>query len=220
MEQTIAIMMADLSGFTALTEIHGSEVAAQMIQKYVELVRSSLKGESFMLERVDDQVVAISPDPDDLALTALLLLEHSQKEKHFLAIHAGLHYGSALEQSGHYYGSAINLTARIASKAKDGKILCSKDFIDALSNTEAFRYEYHGQFKFKNVLESKEIVELLPAKVSMGQNKNLCPVCHMQLDTNEKRFHFSHEGHSFYFCSEECKDIFVKHQMYNLQLAS
>ena len=70
MEQTIAIMMADLSGFTALTEIHGSEVAAQMIQKYVELVRSSLKGESFMLERVGDQVVAISPDPDDLALTA------------------------------------------------------------------------------------------------------------------------------------------------------
>jgi adenylate cyclase len=220
MKKTIAIMMADLSGFTALTEIHGSEMAAYMISKYVELVGGSLQGESFMLERVGDQVVVISPDPDHLAATAFALLENSRKERHFLAIHAGLHYGEALEMTGHYYGAAINLTARIAAKAKDGKILCSKDFIDALSNTEAFRYEYHGQVNFKNVLESKEIVELLPVERSKGRDKSSCPVCQMQLDENEKSFHFSYEGTSFYFCSEECREIFEKHQMYNLQLVS
>ena len=149
METTIAIMMADLSGFTAMTEIHGSEMAAKMIGKYVDLVRSSLRGESFMIERVGDQVMVISPDPDDLAATALALFESSVREKHFLAIHAGLHYGNALQMDARYYGSTINLTARIASQAKVGKILCSQDFIDSLSNTEAFRYTYHGRFNFK-----------------------------------------------------------------------
>lgn len=54
METTIAILMADLSGFTAMTEVHGPEMAAQMIDKYVSLVKSSLKGQSSMLERAGD----------------------------------------------------------------------------------------------------------------------------------------------------------------------
>ena len=118
MEKTIGIMMADLSGFTAMTEVHGAGKAAEMIDKYVHIVKLSLKGESRMLERVGDQVVVISEDPDDLALTALDLMNHVGQEKHFLHVHAGLHYGNVLTLDERLYGSAINLTARIASKAK------------------------------------------------------------------------------------------------------
>jgi adenylate cyclase len=215
METTIAILMADLSGFTAMTEVHGSEMAAQMIDKYVSLVKSSLKGQSVMLERVGDQVVVISPDPDDLAETALALIESSGREKNFLSIHAGLHYGNVLELAGNYYGSTINLTARIAAKARQGKVLCSKNFIDALSQTGRFRYIYHGKFNFRNVLEAKEIIELLPVEAINIDEKYICPVCHMQLDQNEISYEYIHDGEAYYFCSEECKALFRKYQIYN-----
>ena len=220
MEKTVAILMADLSGFTAMTEIHGPEAAAEMIETYTALVKKSLRGESFMLERVGDQVVVISPDPDDLAETALALFDISENENHFLAIHAGMHYGIVLDLDGHYYGSAVNLTSRIAAKARKGKILCSKDFVDALSNTAAFRYAYHGSVNFKNIFESKEIVELLPIKSNSQAGKNLCPVCHMRLDATEISFSYRQDDHWFYFCSEECKMVFEKYQLYNVSLAS
>lgn len=216
METTIAIMIADLSGFTAMTEIHGAGMAAEMVNRYVHLVKSSLKGESFMLERAGDQVVVISPDPDDLAVTALSLFASSVREKHFLAIHAGLHYGNVLEMDGRYYGSTINLAARIASQAKVGKILCSQDFIDALSNTEAFRYEFHGRFNFKNVLEAKEIVELLPLQKEKAFEHYLCPVCHMQLGATENNFQHIHADKTYYFCSRECNEVFERYQLFQV----
>ena len=37
MEENIAVLMADLSGYTALTEIHGAVSAANLIDKYIEI---------------------------------------------------------------------------------------------------------------------------------------------------------------------------------------
>jgi class 3 adenylate cyclase len=44
MEENIAIMMADLSGYTALTETHGPSSAADLIDKYMEIVETCLVG--------------------------------------------------------------------------------------------------------------------------------------------------------------------------------
>lgn len=210
--------MADLSGFTAMTEVHGAGMAAEMIKKYVGIVESSLKGESFMLERVGDQVVVISPNPDDLAYTATEIRKRTENEKNFLSIHAGLHYGEVLELEGHYYGSAMNLTARIAAKAKHGKILCSQDFIDALSDTESFQYKFHGNFQFKNVFETKAVIELLPGK-ARTEKKFMCPVCHMQLDTAFIATRHTVDDINYYFCSEDCRELFVRYELHNVSLA-
>lgn len=163
-------------------------------------------------------MIVISPDPDDLAATALALMESAAREKNFLSIHAGLHYGSVLELGDNYYGSTINLAARIAAKARQGKVLCSKDFIDALSQTGVFRYIYHGSFHFKNVLEAKEIIELLPVEAINIDEKYTCPVCQMQIDQDEISYEYIHVGEAYYFCSEECKELFGKYQMYNLSM--
>ena len=56
-EHDMAILMADLSGYTALTEIHGAMSAARLVTKYLELVDVSLHGTARLLERVGDQVV-------------------------------------------------------------------------------------------------------------------------------------------------------------------
>lgn len=218
MEKIMAILMADLSGFTAMTEVHGAEIAAQMIRKYVQIVEISLTGESMLLERAGDQVVVVSPNPDDLAQTAFELKKRIEKETNFLAIHAGMHYGEILELDGHFYGSAMNLSARIAAQAKQGKILCSQDFVDSLSDTGSYNFISYGRFHFKNVLESKLIVEMQTA-AHFSATKLQCPVCHMQLDIYSIGAKLVIDDASYNFCSEDCKELFISYELHKSEIA-
>ena len=40
MEQEIAILIADLSGYTALTEAHGAFSVADLVDKYIEITNA------------------------------------------------------------------------------------------------------------------------------------------------------------------------------------
>ena len=67
MEQNIAILIADLPGYTALTETHGSVTAADIVDKFHEIVHQSLVGESQLHERFQNKkFIIISPAHPDL----------------------------------------------------------------------------------------------------------------------------------------------------------
>jgi len=162
MEKEVSILIADLSGYTAMTEVHGAAHAVSMVNKFIKLVEKSLVGVSKLFERVGDQVVIKSEEADDLARTAIALYRNSKREAHFLSVHAGLHFGSVLEQYGSFYGSTINVAARIASEAKDGNILASSDFIKAFRNPLSFHYKLYGTRHFKNVLTATRLFSIIP----------------------------------------------------------
>jgi len=91
MEQNIAILVADLSGYTALTETHGALSAADLIDKYVEIVNNSLVGNSYLHERVGDEVMIVSGSPDNLLSSAIVLLSNVLQQYKFLHVHGALH---------------------------------------------------------------------------------------------------------------------------------
>src|SRR6187431_177061 len=99
MEENIAILMADLSGYTALTETHGAASAADLIDRYVEIVEDCLIGDSKLQERVGDEVMIVSSSADFLLSTAALIIKKTSKEENFLQVHGGLHYGSVLKKN-------------------------------------------------------------------------------------------------------------------------
>src|SRR5688572_25169929 len=94
--QDMAIMIADLSGYTALTETHGAHGAADLIDRFMEIIETCLVGECKLKSRTGDEVLIVSASPDDLMATAVMLLQHTTKENNFLQIHGGLHYGQVL----------------------------------------------------------------------------------------------------------------------------
>jgi adenylate cyclase len=206
MEKKLAILMADLTGYTALTEVHGAAKAAFIIREYLNIVQRSMVGESHLVERVGDQVVLMSPKADDLAATALLMHRNATNISHFLAVHAGIHYGEILQLDGSYYGSAMNLTARLAAKAKGGNILASKAFVDALSNKAMFPYRDYGKVQFKNIKEQIDVVELIHELPAVSLHFD--PVCQMQLNSNDLFRSVRFGQQVSYFCSEDCLQIF------------
>lgn len=204
MEQNIALLMADLSGYTALTEIHGAFSAADLVDKYVEIVEKCLVGDSKLKERTGDEVMVVSSCPDSLLATADLIMQNTSEQEYFLQVHGGLHYGRVLVRNNSYFGSAINITARIAASARPGTFACSGDFINVLSGDTSFRVHAKQKYRFKNVTEEMEITEIVNTH---KHTYFIDPVCRMIIKNNIMGIQHPEREHS-YFCSRTCLDIF------------
>lgn len=205
MEKNFAILMADLSGYTAMTETHGAIAAADVVDKYLSMVNNCLVGECKLHERIGDEVMIISTSPDNLLATALMLVQTAHTEDNFLLLHGGMHYGKLLERNNSYFGTAINLTSRIASKATAGNIWCSQYFLNALSAGAPAKVISRNLHQFKNLVEEMELFELQLEKQSRF---HVDPVCRM-LIVNEAGAvtHSSLPG--TYFCSSNCMNVFL-----------
>ena len=203
MEKNTAILMVDLSGYTAMTDVHGGASAARLVAKYMEFVENARSGSTQLVQRVGDQVVMLAERGEDLLETIEKLKQFIVDENHFLSIHGGLHFGSVHYQEGHLFGSTINVASRIMNLAKTGQILCSAAFLNSIDG-KLYRFAPIGKIKFKNVLKEVEVFEL--------ENSNtvpviIDPVCHMRINVPTK-FIYNGSGTIFYFCSQQCIDIF------------
>lgn len=204
MEQNIAILMADLSGYTALTETHGHFSAADLIDKYISIAENCLVGNTKMHERTGDEIMFISDSPDSLLETALKLEANTICEENFLLVHGGLHFGKVLKRGGNYFGSAINLVSRIASKAAPGSFWCSGDFVNALKDKSACTFISKGNHLFKNITDEKEVFELGIERIKTSY---IDPVCRMLIVNVQNAIYDPSEG-SLYFCSSKCLEIY------------
>jgi adenylate cyclase len=195
--------MADLSGYTAMTDVHGGVSAAKIVGKYLELVDKSISGQSKIVQRIGDQVVMISDHAEDLANTILKLNGYISQENHFLSIHAGLHFGPIHYANENLFGSTINVASRIMNLAGRSQVLCSSTFVKAI-DSDLYSFSSVGKFKFRNVLKEVEIFELVNTSAPTFP---VDPVCHMQI-AEGSRFMFQWSGTTFYFCSQQCRNIF------------
>lgn len=197
-------MIADLSGYTALTEVHGAVSAADTIDKYLQIVETSLVGNTHLHERTGDEVMIISEVPEHLLSTATMLLKNISQEHNFLLPHGGLHYGKLLKRNNGYFGSAINFTARIAAEAHAGTFWCSKEFIDAIENKLAYQFELKGAYAFKNIAGKREIFEIVADTANFFA---IDPVCRMLILSEDKAIcHPQRKG--VFFCSAHCLGIY------------
>ena len=205
MEKNIAILMADLSGYTALTEAHGSVAAADLIDKYIEIVENCLVGDSKLHERTGDEIMIVSASPDFLLATTLMIRKNTSNEENFLQVHGGLHYGKVLKRGNSYFGSAINLTSRIAAKANAGTYWCSEEYANALSNKSMFTLTSKGNHLFKNISKEKEVFELC---IEDRKTFYIDPVCRMLILDPKNAIPHPNEGDQ-YFCSPDCLEIYI-----------
>jgi len=206
MERNMAILMADLSGYTALTERHGPYSAADLIDKYIEIVKNCLVGDSELHERTGDEVMIVSTSADFLLATAIMINQNSSKEDNFLQVHGGMHYGKILKRNNSYFGTAINLASRIASEASPGSIWCSGAFYDALQNKTLSSFQLKGNYNFKNLSEESQLFELVTEN---RKSFYVDPVCKMLILNEEKAIPHP-SSPKIFFCSAGCLEIYTK----------
>ena len=208
MERNIAIMMSDLSGYTAMTEIHGALSAVSVIDKYHGIVKKSLVGSSHLHERVGDEMIIIADTAEDLAFTATMMFEHAYEENQFLPLHAGLHYGPIIKKDNDYFGTTINTASRITSAADKGRIICSADFIGQLPEDHPFILVNKGPHQFKNLRNPVDLFEMSCCIEFITRKYVIDPVCHMLIRTPATALQLRQHDEQHYFCSEHCLDMY------------
>ncbi len=208
MEQDIAILMADLSGYTALTETHGAVSAADLIDKYIGIAENCLIGNTKMHERTGDELMFVSDSPDSLLATALKLEASTITVENFLLVHGGLHFGKVLQRGDHYFGPAINLVSRIAASAVPGTFWCSDDFVNSVQDKTSRTFKTRGLHAFKNISTAKEVFEINTDSVRASF---IDPVCRMQIVNPGNAIPHPQED-KLYFCSAECLSIYDQHK--------
>lgn len=117
----------------------------------------------------------------------------------------GVHRGPALQRNGRYFGSGLNLAARVAAHARAGQILCTRLIAEA-GATIGLGCRSRGEVRFKNVPEPVEVFEVVSRVAPMTEHL-VDPVCQMQV-VRTAHHNVEHGGASYVFCSEECAALF------------
>jgi len=114
-EQAHTFLFADLAGFTALTEAHGDEEAADLAAEFFDCVRDLLPeygGEE--VKTIGDAVMLRCERPDAAVELGLRIVDEVRKRDHFPVVRVGMHTGPATERSNDWFGAAVNVAARVS----------------------------------------------------------------------------------------------------------
>ncbi|MGH2714691.1 MAG: adenylate/guanylate cyclase domain-containing protein [Thermoleophilaceae bacterium] len=119
-------MFADLSGFTALTEVHGDE-DADIVAGFFEATRALLRGHGGEEVKTlgDAMMIRCDAMPDAIGL-ALRIVQEVGSRHGFPSVRVGLHAGPAVQRGHDWFGATVNLAARISAAAAGGEVLLSE----------------------------------------------------------------------------------------------
>ena len=204
-----AVAFADLAGYTALTEAHGDDEAADIAIRFFDLTAARLSADARIVKTIGDAVMVVTSDAYHALELGLALLRAIQQEPQFPGVRIGVHYGPVVERSGDVFGSTVNIAARLTAHAHVGQLIAS--------GAIACRVEAHpnmtttalGATWLKNVGEPVEIYSIAEHGAPAA-SQVLDPVCRMFVDADAAPAHLPWDGHAWHFCSFECAKAFTQ----------
>jgi class 3 adenylate cyclase len=125
-------LFADLVGYGALTEQRGDEAAMRVAREFRRVMRTlSHEHGAWHVKSMGDGAMICVPD----ATRAIALAERTLTEvgdhPGLLPVRVGAHTGPAVLHDGDWYGSAVNVAARLVAAARPNEALVSDTTRDA-----------------------------------------------------------------------------------------
>jgi class 3 adenylate cyclase/YHS domain-containing protein len=204
----LTFLIGDLAGYTALTEAHGGEEAARVVARYAELAEAAMPAGVQLVERVGDAVLMVGAVARDVVLAGVRLRDAVEGEPVFPEVSVGIDCGAAIESAGRYFGTPLNVAARLAAHARPGQVLCTQRIV-ALPPPEGLAYRELGPVRLRNVPTPVTLFEVVePARADEGTA--LDPVCRMRVRIADAPARLPYRGAAWYFCSFACARLFAE----------
>jgi class 3 adenylate cyclase len=147
-------LFTDLVGFTALAAAEGDDRAAEVAVTLRQRVRRLLPahraeevkaiGDGLML-RCDDAALGVR-----LGVSIVRDLEDAGG---FPPVRVGIHSGPAVSRGGDWYGTTVNVAARLCAAASGGEVLVSEGTLRAAGSVPRVELGEHRLHWLKNVVE-------------------------------------------------------------------
>jgi adenylate cyclase len=180
-----AIVFTDIVGFTALTDMHGDDVALALLERQEQMVRVALPARARVVKELGDGLLLWFDDPCDAIDTCLRLqrdfdaVNDTADEGHASArdiplwVRIGMHWGCPRRRGDDIVGRDVNLAARIVDLAGPGEVLCSEVTADATGERPGVGFEPLGPVFVRGITEPVPILRVLDS----GDRSNAGDAC-------------------------------------------
>ena len=201
-------LFADLAGFTALTEAHGDETAADLAGSFCELAAVELEQrDAEQIKTIGDAVMLRATQANEAISLGLALAKRVGMTPGMPNLRVGMHTGAAVQRGDDWFGATVNLAARVAAAAGGNEVLLTEQTRTAAGDLAEVELESLGRHSFRNVSER---IPLFRALADGGHDPSLVdPVCRMTVDPARAAGELRHGNQRFHFCSLECAQAFA-----------
>ena len=197
-------MFVDMSGYTALTEVHGDHAAARCAEDFAVMATAALGPGDDLIKTMGDAVMVASADaPAALAFLRRLGVAAGRAE-YFPMLRAGVSAGTVVRRRGDVYGTTVNTAARLAALAAPGQIVVSSDVAAAAAAAD-LPVEALGLVRIRNMAKP---MELFAVDTAGDHQQHVDPVCRMHVTAASAVATLSRDGRTYRFCSRACVDRF------------
>lgn len=163
---TVTIMFSDIEGSTVLTQTLGDVRWLELLRGHNAIVRESCarhggfevgtRGDGFMLAFSSARRAITCA----LEIQAQLEACRARAELEPLHVRIGLHTGEALRHDADFYGTNVNLAARIADQARGDQILVSSLLRDLVATTGEFDFAHEREVELRGLTGRHRIYEV------------------------------------------------------------
>ncbi|HYS82656.1 MAG TPA: AAA family ATPase, partial [Anaeromyxobacteraceae bacterium] len=175
-------LIADIRGYSTFTRERGDETAARLATRFADLARDSVEARGGrVIELRGDEALAVF-DSTVQAVRAALELQEACREATAedpelpLPVGVGIDVGEAIPVEDGYRGRALNMAARLCSKAAAGQVLLNRHAADGIGAAQAsdmgypgpgIRLEPRGSAELKGFVGAVELVEAVLHEVTL-----------------------------------------------------
>jgi class 3 adenylate cyclase/YHS domain-containing protein len=209
---TATFLFADIAGYTALTEAHGDEQAADLVAEFFDAVSQELPTwGGTNVKTIGDALMLRIPDPAQAVQLGLRITHELLRGHGAPAVRVGLHHGPAIERDGDYFGATVNLAARVAAVATGGEVLLTSHTAALAPALEGIFYQPRGRQTLRNIREPVELFAAIPQGQPVHGKLPIDPVCQMAVDPEHAAGRLIFEDAAYFFCTLACAAAFAKH---------
>ncbi|MDP9326511.1 MAG: AAA family ATPase, partial [Candidatus Dormibacteraeota bacterium] len=168
---TVTLMFTDLVGSTELHQRLGDDVVDDLRRRHLQILADAIDtSRGREVKRLGDGVMAVFNSALDAVGCAVAIQQAVaiEVEGHTLAVKIGLNAGEVTSEEDDYFGTAVNVAARLCQAAEGGQIL-SSDLVRGLAgNRRGYRFRSLGGLKLRGLAEPLPGWEVLWREESVG----------------------------------------------------
>jgi len=204
--QLVAIMFADIVGYTALME-EDETFAVQLRNKLKKKLEKEITTHNgrILAFRGDGALCSFMSNIE--GVLAALALQLDMQTIPIVPLRIGIHTGDVMMEDDNMYGDGVNIASRIESFAVPGSIFISGKVYDDIKNQKDIQIVSLGKYALKNVKEQVEIFaisnkgifvperislegkgEKVPEKKSIEKSIAVLPFVNMSNDAEQEYF--------------------------------
>ena len=170
-EGTVTIMFTDVEGSTRLLSTRGFTESHEIMRAYETIIDEKVAehagrrikglGDGFMIS-----FGSVRHGVECALDIQRSIAEYSkQNPERKVKVRIGLNTGEVVEEAGDIFGAAVNVAARVASKARGGEILVSDVVRQLVGPVSEMTFEYRGRYKLKGFPDRWRLHEVTPGEV-------------------------------------------------------